>query len=216
MRPVETKYGTMYMNIGAKYVKEHANMEFERGFLNIVENEDYDIFVDVGAAWGYFSIPASHFCDMVYAFEPQSKRMETLLKNIEILNIKNIYPSPLAVGTGELQLYINESMNGMVGPKGNRRFDETEVEWVSLYEVVRRYLDRKLLVKIDVEGNELDVVKSLGDLNKIDNVVFLIERHEFPYSGYSEETLLDFMKPFVGEKLGERGQTSHYVFRRVK
>ena len=211
---VPTKYGTMLMNIRPKFLQEHMDMEFERGFLDYLENEEYDIFVDVGSAWGYFSIPASYRAKVVYAFEPSDERRLTLKRNITNLKIKNIHRYPSAIGTGKLDLYFGK---GMAGPRTNIRSSNFNADWVTLDEVLSEAFSGEIVIKIDVEGNELDVVKSLSDFEEWStHITWLIERHyKEGILGYTEEELFETMKPYVGEKVGQRKFTSHYIFRRI-
>ena len=59
-RIVKTRYGKMLMGIGHAHEAEHATLAFEKKFIEILETEEYDFFIDVGAAWGYHSIPAAN------------------------------------------------------------------------------------------------------------------------------------------------------------
>jgi len=204
---VNTRYGPILMDINNSHYDAHANLEFEKKFVEVIENDKYDVFVDVGAAWGYFSIPASHYCKVVYAFEPTKKRYDLLKQNIEVLSIDNIKLSRRAVGTGLYNLYEGR----YAGPKGKRRSRKLEANWITIKEILEPHLDEITIVKIDVEGMELDVIKSAGNLSQYDNVTWLIERHQW---GYSEEELRNALKPFTGELTGVRKRTSHWIFRR--
>lgn len=213
-RLLKTKYGEMYLPINARYEKEHANYEFEKGFVDVLKNDDYYLFVDIGAGWGYHTAVASRNCYEVLAFEPHISRYEILKKNVEDLKLKNVQVSNKAVGTGNKKLWMNESEKGMVGPHSGVRKTPVEVEWISLKEVLKSYKGFITIVKIDVEGNEIDVIKSIGNLENYSKLTFLIERHERKDFGYNEETLFRHMQPFKGELVGVRKWTSHYVFRK--
>jgi FkbM family methyltransferase len=209
-----TRYGKIKMNITSRYKKEHEEMFFEREFIAYLENESYDIFIDVGAAWGYFSIPASHYCEKVYAFEPQAMRLALLMENIQNLERTNIVVDSKCVGTGKLSLFVNKGSRGMVGPKHRTRTTKADVDWITLKKILDKSPDKKIVVKIDVEGAELDVIESAGNLKDYPNVVWLIERHQRGTYGYSEEELMRKMHPFKGKLVGTREWTSHYIFER--
>lgn len=202
----------MLMNIKEQNYKEHSEMSYEREFLSYLEDEEYDFFVDIGAAWGYFSIPASFKAKMVLAFEPSDERRELLEKNVKSLQCLNVVTSSHAIGTGSLNLFFG---HGMFGPKTGRRPDRNGVIWNSLEEVME-YCRGHTVIKIDVEGNEIDVIKSIGNLEDYhDKVTWLIERHyKEGILGCTEKELFDVMKPYKGELVETRKWTWHYIFRK--
>ncbi len=200
------------MGIGESYEREHATLEFEKKFIEVLETEEYDFFIDVGAAWGYHSVPAANHCKKVYAFEPSDPRLAMLEWNVENLELDNIVASNKAVGTGKLELYTGR---GMLGPPTGIRNQIVKPSWIPLEIVAKPHLSRKErgIIKIDVEGNELDVIKSAGNLNLYKNVIWLIERHERNGLGYPEADLFNALEPFDGKLVGSRSWTWHYIFR---
>lgn len=211
VQKLDTRYGMMLMDINKQHLEEHRNFLFEKEFVNILETEDYTGFIDVGAGWGYFTVIAANHCEGVAAFEPFKPRFDLLEQNIETLKLDNVVISQNCVGTGNKELFVG---GRMVGPQTGVRKEPIKVEWAdlgSLLDIAEP--DEKVIVKIDTEGNELDVVESAGDLEQYLNHVFLIERHQRKGYGYSEEELFEKMKPFKGELVGSRAWTYHYVFR---
>lgn len=203
----------MLMGIANNNAKAHANLSFEKKFISVLETEAYDFFIDVGAAWGYHTVPAANHCKKVYAFEPNDIRLDLLEKNIESLGLFNVMVSNCAVGTGKIELF---SGRGMHGPQTGIRSTPVNVNWIPLEIVAKPHISKKEsgVIKIDVEGNEIDVIKSAGNLELYKNCTWLIERHEKEGLGYSEEVLMEAMKPFSGKLVGTRKWTSHYIFRR--
>ena len=137
--------------------------------------EPHSVVVDVGAHVGYFSRRfADHpNCDFVIAFEPQSAPRSIMNVAAFFQKKRNIVLLPLALGThsGLIRLNIPIKKNNKVGiglaHVGNsedleNRF-EVRHEVVPLYtmdEVLENYdVGRISLIKIDVEGGELDVLK---------------------------------------------------------
>lgn len=209
---VKTRYGPIDMGINKNVEAEHANFKFEKKFIEILETEDYDFFIDVGAAWGYHTVPAANHTDKVYSFEPSAKRFTLLDQNIDNLELRNVVVSTRAVGTGKMHLFSGGSM---YGPQTGLRGTPENVDWIPLEVVAKPHITRgeKGIIKIDVEGNELDVIESAGNLELYKNCIWLIEKHEKEGLGYNEEALLNAMQPFVGKLVGVRKWTSHYVFR---
>lgn len=215
----KNKYGPLYLAVPIQAVKGHSEMRFEEGFWRTLETECYEVFIDVGAAWGYHTRVAANYADEVYAFEPHPLRHELLVRNVEEFN--NVVISKDMVGTGKIEAFINPSARGMAGPKSNKRTEPIDVNWVTLESLLIDKLDNKGVVKIDVEGAELDVLESAGDLSKYKNYIWLIERHDRgDGTGVTEDSLFKAMAPFsipagrfVGELVEERRWTYLYIFR---
>lgn len=211
---IKSKYGkNMWIDVPKNTAIEVANMGYEKAFLDFIETNKCDIFIDIGAAWGYFSIPASFNSSIVLAYEPLENRRELLIKNIESHGCKNIVIHPYAIGTGKLKLFVAN----MIGPKYKKRVTPIEVKWIDLESVINSYdKDKTFIVKMDVEGAELDVIESAGDLSQYaGRVSWLIERHQDKDYGYSEEELFKKMYPFIGRNMGTRRISTHYIFDNV-
>lgn len=213
MGELKTKYGTIYMPVYREYEDDHRNFRFEREFVKILENTDYDMFVDVGAGWGYHTLVAANHTAHVYAFEPHPKRNHILTQNLR--DYDNVTIFKMAVGTGGQEVYFNNlSSRGMIGPRTKRRTKKADIKWITLKDIFEwNPFFKHSVVKIDTEGNELDVVESGEKLKYFDNVTWLIERHEKRGLGYTEEKLFETMSPLTGKLVGTRNWTSHYIFK---
>jgi len=213
MGELKTKYGTIYLPVAKKNEQAHAEFMFEKEFIKILETQEYDMFVDVGAGWGYHALVAAHNTAHVYAFEPHPKRNKILQDNVGKFGNVSIFS--LAVGTGDEEVYLNSmSSRGMIGPKTGIRIHKADVGWVSLDTIFswNPFFD-KAIIKIDTEGNELDVIESGKDIKHLDNIIWMIERHQKKDLGYSEEELFKSMQPLKGKLVGTRKWTSHYIFK---
>ena len=63
-----------------------------------------DVFVDVGANWGYFSLAAAHWVGprgRVVAFEPEPRLYRMLVTNIAANDIAWIQTHPIAIAAGD-------------------------------------------------------------------------------------------------------------------
>lgn len=72
-----------------------------------------DIVVDVGAHIGYYTLLASRLVGdtgKVYAFEPEPRNYDLLLKNLELNNVKNVVAIKKAVSNkkGTLKFYLSK------------------------------------------------------------------------------------------------------------
>jgi FkbM family methyltransferase len=128
-----------------------------------------DICVDVGANIGYFTLLASGLVGSaghVYALEPSPILFESLCSNLDLNKAVNVTPLCVAAADRVGQTLLYE------GPPKNRgeattraqtaRQDGTSVPARRLDAVVSaEEVPRLRLVKVDVEGSELDVLRGL-------------------------------------------------------
>ena len=93
----------------------HVWMIQEYSEDNFSINHD-DIVVDVGAHIGLFALFASQFCNngKIFCFEPIQENYKMLIENININQIKNIYPNNLAVtkDTSTAKIFLNDDESG--------------------------------------------------------------------------------------------------------
>jgi len=150
--------------------------EYEAGTLYGLKQllGEGNIFLDVGANIGFLSIVAAHFVGksgLVYAVEPHPLIFKELLKNISLNKTKNIVPLNVAFGSGrsEAMLYENPDINwgaaSLIPPQDRGITRGWSVKVVSIDELIQSgQIQRPDLVKIDVEGFELEVLKGAKSL----------------------------------------------------
>jgi FkbM family methyltransferase len=155
-----------------------------------------DVFLDVGAHLGRFSIVSSESFRRIYSIEPHPSNFRYLVRNIRLNGLSNITPvqnamsnrdasvnvSRLAPNTGAVKI----AKTGTKVP--SRRLD-------SLIGYLRIPFDNITLIKIDVEGHEMEVLKGSTNLLKygsprivvesftLGKVRRLLERFGYWYSG---------------------------------
>jgi FkbM family methyltransferase len=160
-----------------------------------------DVFVDVGANLGYYSCLALKYGVHTVAFEPQQQNLECLYSNFRINGWdKNfeIFPMALSDKPGILTLY------GASGPSaslvrgwagyGAKSQKSVAVGCLDIF-LNGRFADKKLLIKIDVEGAEYSVLKgALATLARAVKPVWLLEVcfDEFHPNGINPDYLAIF------------------------
>ena len=118
-----------------------------------------DDFIDVGAHIGYYSLYLSPLVKRVFSFEPDSRNHETLLMNTE--SVANITVEKKAAsdvpGAGFLDVSNNSGVSHLAS---NKNSDTTEIEVTTIDDFAKSIESPNIkLIKIDVEGNDLNVVK---------------------------------------------------------
>jgi FkbM family methyltransferase len=130
------------------------------------------VFIDIGANVGFYTLAAANSFDKVYSFEPSPYTFGRLIHNVEINN----FASVTAINAGlsdvksEMDLYVNPFNNGGCSlnafPEAIKNLYPDYV-WGSVrvnVEVLDEVIDSRGiigvdLIKIDVEGHELCVIR---------------------------------------------------------
>jgi len=139
--------------------------------LLVSELEPSDTFVDVGAHVGAFSLPiARHLKNgRVFAFEPAPDTAALLQRNADTNGLRTLTVVKTALGAGEGVVDLRESPDWMSQDLAVRSLHGTGTlvarvpltrfdSWACESQITR--IDA---VKIDVEGNELDVLSGMAN-----------------------------------------------------
>jgi FkbM family methyltransferase len=134
--------------------------------------EPGDVFVDVGANIGLYSILAARrigATGRVLAFEPSSREFTRLLANLEMNGARAVTPFSVALSSapGFLELHVAPTHTGLntlrVSDATAHAFRDARAQTVGVLrfdEAIAPLLDGKRvkLMKIDVEGAEMEVL----------------------------------------------------------
>ncbi|WP_194973140.1 FkbM family methyltransferase [Aquiflexum lacus] len=177
--------------------------------------------VDVGANQGEYSLWAIKHAGntgKVIAFEPMDGLYDQLTFNFSLnpKYQKAFYPVKigLSYAAGKLNLYGKEGDN-----EGVNTMFPTETHTVMIQEIILDTLDNQLsllncnqvdLIKIDVEGAELQVLKGALDTLRKHKPYLMIEinREACLAGGYEPEEIFELLRPmgYTFEKIGFRGK----------
>jgi FkbM family methyltransferase len=145
-----------------------------------------DVFIDVGAHVGYFTLLAARRVTpggTVISIEPNPFALEQLERNVERSGLSNVLIERTACGesAGVVQLYLhaesNSSMASLYSGKASRA-GAVEVACTTVDDLCRSHgVHRVKLVKIDVEGAELFVLRGMARVMKEMRPVIVVELH---------------------------------------
>jgi FkbM family methyltransferase len=180
--------------------------EYEAGTIFVLKNHlrRGDIFLDVGANIGDISCIASRFVGVegsVYAIEPNPKNFAILNENIRINKLENVCPFQVALGGSVSTAYLykrnkNDSgMDSLIGNKNTNRALRVAVTTIDTL-IEERQMPNPSLVKIDVEGYELEVLKGARKLLESQHAPILCIEYvkAMAREKGSAEDIFDFVK----------------------
>ena len=148
------------------FLKEYEKKRMEQLKIYSKKNKS-DIFLDVGANIGFYSILFSNQFKQIYSFEPNERNFQILTKNINKNKIKKIKIFNFALGEKEEILKGHSNTKGeLFQTSGFAISDNNEGEDVLIKkgDDILDFSNRNISIKIDVEGFELFVLKGLKSI----------------------------------------------------
>lgn len=145
-----------------------------------------DVFIDVGAHVGYFTLLASRRvgpAGTVLSIEPNPFAVKQLEGNVERSHLENVFVEHTACGASRnvVRLYLHSDSNSSMASlyAGNATGTvAVEVPCTTVDQLFQeRCLVRVKLVKIDVEGGELFVLRGMKRIMREMRPVIVLELH---------------------------------------
>lgn len=174
-------FGLKYRGNLNEYIDRHTFYfgAYEREELSLMKKfirQDSSV-IDIGANSGHHSLFFSRCAKNVYSFEPYEKVFKKMQERIKENNIKNIKVYKYGIGSknGMLTFYPPDNKN-----EGGGSFIKMQNKEGLNLEVINgdkvlREVKNIALIKIDVEGMELEVLKGLKQTIKKHKPVIFVE-----------------------------------------
>jgi len=180
---------------GNFYVDLHEYREMI--FVNKVLKKQ-DIFIDIGANIGSYSIIAGSRCNNVYSFEPLPTTFNILKKNIvfnDFENKINAFNIGLSFEKNKLKFTNDLDTVNHVALDNSSNFSEVSVDKL---DNIIELKDKDYFLKIDVEGFELNVIKGATKLLSSGNIfAILIETNDSTEKyGFNKSEIFSFLKKY--------------------
>lgn len=143
-----------------------------------------DVFCDIGANIGFFSLIAARKVGpqgCVYAFEPVPANASAIVRSARVNHFHNVTVFAEAIGgaTGRAELLLARHIGGAMLASAGAPPDmrgRIEVDVVTLDEaIVRRGLRPPSLIKIDVEGAEIDALRGMAEILRVHRPTVIYE-----------------------------------------
>ena len=220
---VKSLHGNIIVNLNDQYISTSIiykkNWEYEE--INLLksllenirkQNGNGAVFLDCGANFGMFTIEIAKQMKnwgKVYSFEPQKQIYNAMCGTLALNNLLNVATENIALGSyiGKIKVpifdySIKENYGGLELNKdvGSIKVDGRKLENTTMDEVTIRTLDsfkfdRVDLIKIDVEGMELDILKGSSLILKNLKPILFYE-HQKEHRKSDAKLIKEYLKSF--------------------
>jgi FkbM family methyltransferase len=182
-----------------------------------------DVFIDVGAHVGYFTLLAASRvgpAGRVLSIEPNPIALDQLSQNVERSRLENVLTAHTACGESHdpVRLYLHTESNSSMAslsPENATSGTAVDVSCTPLDDLcLERGLARASLVKIDVEGAELSVLRGMTRLLRTMRpvVVFEMEPRLLESFGTTSDSIVSLLAEHDYD-IAPLGGHSNYVCR---
>lgn len=165
-----------------------------------------EVVIDGGANFGYFTLLASKIVGItghVFAFEPVPSTAEALSRNVEASNCRNVTVVQAALMDSACNIELNIFEDDPIGAQASvstrdkRNVSKTiKVKGISLNDFSREKGITPVLIKLDVEGCELNALRgatTLLDAESAPAITFEWNVDTAKGMGYLPTDILDFL-----------------------
>jgi FkbM family methyltransferase len=156
---------------------------YETPASKILEKElkDARLFIDVGTHVGYYTLLASKIAKEIISIEPNPFNYKLLKFNLRINKIKNVYALNIAASNynGETGIFIPK-LKGKIATDESRldnNISRIKIKVVKLDDLLLKIGKNPDVIKIDVEGSEMQVLEGLQEALRKGVKCLMIEVH---------------------------------------
>uniref|UniRef100_A0A7V6CEM5 FkbM family methyltransferase n=1 Tax=Thermodesulfobacterium geofontis TaxID=1295609 RepID=A0A7V6CEM5_9BACT len=148
-----------------------------------------DVFYDIGGSFGFYTYLALEFCKEVHYFEPVPFVFEIVKYNLK--NESRVTLNNVAIGKSNkiAWLYIlNSNTSRSTIVKNSEKlhsYKKIEIKVISLEEYIHQTSSKPTIIKLDVEGAELEVIEGAINFFKNESPLIIMEVHNKNYAGES-------------------------------
>lgn len=179
-----------------------------------LSNNDFDsvdTVIDVGGHIGTFSMLSAQKNKKVIAFEP-SHNYDIFCQNIALNRIPNVTIHKLGVVRGDIKESImhigrTPARNSLITSEFNGDKSSLKIKCININDVMGLSDSNKILLKIDIEGDEENIINAITEENLSKIKIIVAELHFFKEYKWNEVNYVNLQK-----KLTEL----NYVVKEVK
>ena len=180
-------YGRMLSYNAGILHDQYENLQYQPYIAWMTQSNQYDVFVDAGAYIGLYSFVAASHCKKVIAFEAAPFIYGILAFNMRFK--KNVSCKYAWIGNkGQIPMQKEEDFGTVTAG----RLCEYNVPIAELDNEVVPFINLKVLIKMDIEGSELEALKASTKICQLPNVHWIIDVHK--QANINQNDVLKFFK----------------------
>ncbi len=159
---------------------QYINYAYEIEIKHFIEKQKFEIFFDIGACLGEYCIWLGKKGHRCVAFEPVFDSYQMISKNIHLNQVQNnVTAYNYGLGSNHsLEHFQINFLNPGASKRVNSENEKTQKFEInamdSIYASFGLNKDTKILMKIDVEGMEVDMIKGAKNFFQFFNNITLI------------------------------------------
>ena len=174
----------------------------ELNTIKKISGNDKVLFLDCGCNYGFYSLYVASLSseNKIISVEASKKTLEELNKNLNLNNFSNIYFYNNAISdTDEKIIYFNESEKDWESSITHQNYNSNEssiVNSIKIDTLVQDYeLEKyKIIIKLDIEGNEMSGIHGSLDLIEKSSPLIIIEFSKYIFS---KKDNIEYLKNFL-------------------
>jgi FkbM family methyltransferase len=144
-------------------------------------SEDYELFIDIGSNIGAMTLSLLLRNPTVKALciDPNARAVSLLEKSLilnKLTERASIIEAVVSDQDGELMFDDTGSVVGHISDRGKK------VKSIDFLKLIDQHSDKKCLIKIDIEGFEVNLLELTSKLNNLSNLCFVIELHPMNFN----------------------------------
>lgn len=135
-------------------------------------------FLDVGANIGMYSIIAAKNNKKIaaFAFEPVQENQELLRKNIRLNDVAGrvkLVKYAASDKSGSAVIHLSETMSGTHSLSVDHGGESRKIKTITVDDFCKKYALKPSLIKIDVEGHEVNTLKGMKEVLRQHPTIFM-------------------------------------------
>ena len=174
----------------------------ELNTIKKISGNDKVLFLDCGCNYGFYSLYVASLSseNQIISVEASKKTLEELNKNLNLNNFSNIYFYNNAISdTDEKIINFNESEKDWESSIIHQNYNSNEssiVNSIKIDTLVQDYeLEKyKIIIKLDIEGNEMSGIHGSLDLIEKSSPLIIIEFSKYIFS---KKDNIEYLKNFL-------------------
>ena len=184
------------INIALKGLFEEEHLE---DLNHLLINLDIDVSnstaIDIGSNIGNHAIEFAKYFKKVICYEPNPRAYDLLATNTK--NLKNVEVFNWGIGSKEEFLQLQENINNIGGSSAKYQIDEKNIVNIEIKPLDNDFdsLKKVMLLKIDVEGMEIDVLRGAEKTITKFYPLVCFEQHETDFLNcFNETEVIDWLR----------------------